>query len=211
MVKYAGVDPEDGDALYWMFKKEEGKEGEFVKTKSKGYSSDGIHKQFVGSAIPKMIGGFYTNINAYGFDFSTQFSYRIGGIVNDGEYAGLMGSGTAGSNWHKDILNRWTPTNKETNVPRLQENAQGLIQTSDRFLIDGSFLSLRNITLGYTVPEKYLKSFHIKGLRAYVVADNVALWSKRKGFDPRVALSGDQTSAVNSAIRTISFGLSLNL
>lgn len=212
MVKYAGVDPEDGDALYWMFEKgEDGKDGKFVKKKSEYYSTDPEHKQFVGSAIPKMIGGFYTNINAYGFDFSAQFSYRIGGIVNDGEYAGLMGTGTYGDNWHKDILNRWTPTNKETNVPRLHADSQGLIQTSDRFLIDGSFLSLRNVTFGYTVPEKYLKSFNIKGLRAYIVADNVALWSKRKGLDPRLSLTGDQSAAVNSAIRTVSVGLSLNL
>lgn len=206
-VKYAGVNPDNGDALYYI----KNKEGEFVPTSSKEYKSDTEHRQFIGSGIPKMIGGFYANINAYGFDFSAQFSYRIGGLVYDGQYEGLMGTGQLGKNWHVDILNRWTPTNKETNVPRLQLDSQGLIQSSDRFMIDGSFLSLRNITLGYTLPEVVNKALKVKGLRAYVVADNVALWSKRKGLDPRVALNGTQSEAVNSAIRTLSFGLSLNI
>ncbi|MDE5666037.1 MAG: SusC/RagA family TonB-linked outer membrane protein, partial [Duncaniella sp.] len=125
----------------------------------------------------------------------------------DGMYAGLMGSSNAGHNWHKDILNSWTPENTNTNVPVL-DGDQNATTFSDKFLIGADFFNLRNITLGYTFPGKWLNKASIERARLYVNADNVALWSKRKGMDPRQYISGE--SAANySTIRTVSVGLSL--
>ena len=122
-----------------------------------------------------------------------------------------MSSGTSGSNWHKDILNHWTPENTNTDVPRLHTENQSLNEASDRFLIDGSYLSLNNLTLGYSLPKSVLNKAKIQGLRLYFAADNLGLWSKRKGLDPRIALNGTQNYSVNSAVRALSFGITLNL
>ena len=122
-------------------------------------------------------------------------------------YAGFMHAGSAGDNWHRDILNAWSENNKESNIPILDAD-QNANTFSDRFLIDASYFNIRNITLGYTFPTKWMKKLQVENARIYVVADNVALFSKRKGMDPRQYISG-QSQANYSAIRTISAGLSL--
>ena len=208
MVKSAGVNPENGDQMYWCWNK---KTEQFEKVGSEDYSSSLKDRQFVGSALPKIAGGFYANAAAYGFDFSIQFSYRVGGKVYDGSYSQLMSAGSPGTNWHKDILNHWTPENTNTDVPRLHTENQSLNQASDRFLIDGSYLSLNNLTFGYSLPKSVLRKAKIQGLRLYFAADNLGLWSKRKGLDPRIALNGTQNYSVNSAVRALSFGINLNL
>lgn len=205
-VKWAGVSEADGSDLYWIRKDEE---SPFEKKGSKDYKGNNLNKQLIGSAIPKLSGGFYTNATFYGFDFSAQFAYRIGGLVYDYGYASLMGYGDAGSNWHKDILNSWSETNKVTDVPRVDVGLQSNV--TDRFYIDGSYLSIRNLSLGYTLANDWLKRIHLQSARVYVAADNVALFSKRKGLDPRFDITGAQRYAVTSPIRTVSLGLSLSL
>lgn len=206
MVKWAGVDPENGSNLYWIRKN---KDEKFEKVGVEGYNSSNFNKQFIGSSIPKLVGGFHVNATAYGFDFTAQFAYRIGGLVYDNGYASLMGSGNVGSNWHKDIMGSWTEANKGALIPRVDVGVQDV--ASDRFFIDGSYLALRSISLGYTLPKDWLKKVHLQSARLYVAADNVALFSRRKGFDPRGLFSGSQTDARTSPIRTMSVGLNLSL
>ena len=81
--------------------------------------------------------------------------------------------------------------------------------TQDRWLTSSNYLSLQNITFGYTLPKSWTNKLKIEGIRLFFVADNVALWTARKGMDPRQSY----TSADNvySPIRTISGGISLNL
>ena len=146
--------------------------------------------------------------NFYNFELALQFSYQLGGKFFDSQYLGLMHAGTAGHNWHTDIRNRWTPENRNTDVPRLQANSQNIVSTSDRFLIDASYLSLRNVSLAYNFSKEVVEKLRLSQLRYYITADNVWLWSKRKGLDPRVSLDGSNTYAVNSPIRTVSMGLS---
>lgn len=123
-------------------------------------------------------------------------------------YASMMHAGNnAGQNWHRDILNAWSETNVSSNIPVLDGDQNANI-FSDRFLIGASFFNIRNITLGYTFPKSWLKPAAIENARVYFAADNVALWSKRKGMDPRQYISG-QSQANYSAIRSMSVGLSL--
>lgn len=213
-VKYAGVDPENGNSLYYKYNDEKKNEtdDDFIVVGSEGYRSEIRDRQFIGSAIPKLEGGFYTNLMAYGFDFGMQFTYRWGGKIYDRGYSNLMHSGGSKESaqaWHKDILNRWTPDNRNTNVPRLQINNQKLISGSDMFIVDASYLSLSNITLGYTLPKKWIETIGLQNARVYCVADNVFVLSARKGLDPRTSLSGASADNRTSAIRTISGGVSI--
>ena len=89
-------------------------------------------KQFVGTSIPDLQGGFGTSLRVYNIDLSVQFSYQIGGKFYDYQYSSLMGTGDLGRNWHTDIRKRWTPENRNTDVPRLEfAGLQG--SSSDRF------------------------------------------------------------------------------
>ena len=85
---------------------------------------------------------------------------------------------------------------------------------SSRFLVSSDYLSINNITLGYTLPKQWTQKLGISGLRLYVTGDNLAVLSCRKGFDPRQYLGlGSSTGSGNfaySALRTITGGITLN-
>ena len=117
-----------------------------------------------------------------------------------------MSSGSEGQNWHNDILKAWTPENTNTNVPKVQNAEQYANTYSSRFFTNTSYLNLQNITLGYTLPKAWINVLQLESVRFYFVADNVALLSKRKGFDPRQNWSGESDYNY-AAIRTISGGL----
>ncbi len=164
-------------------------------------------------ALPDLYGGFGTSFECYGFDFSIGFSYQIGGQSIDSGYQALMHnySSNRGYNWHKDMLNAWTPENPNSNIPMLCYGTNyGYVNSlSDRFLEDASYISLNNISVGYTLPKKWTSKIGLQKLRIYFAADNVAFWSKRKGFDPRQSWNGSTSAQIYAPIRTLSGGLTL--
>ena len=145
---------------------------------------------------------------AYGFDLSISFAYQVGGRVLDYTYQELMSPAATGSALHKDMLKAWTPENKNTDVPRMNINDQYTNRLTDRFLTSSDYLSLQNITLGYTLPKSLTRKMQIDSVRVFFVADNVALLTARKGLDPRQGYVAADN--VYSPIRTISGGISLN-
>lgn len=205
--KYAGVDPENGDALYWADEKDA--DGNVIGQKTVNSTSLATRYELGKSPIPDLYGGFSTSIETYGFDMNASFAYQIGGWVYDSLYSGFMSAGSAGKNWHKDILNRWTPENRYTDVPRLQTNSLDQGCSGDRSLTKASYLSLRNLTIGYTFPKRWMEKANIEKLRVYVVGDNLFLLSARRGFDPRQDIMEGTTNYNYSAIRTVSFGINL--
>ncbi len=202
--KYAGVD-EDGHSTWYVDVTDENGKVTGRETTT-DYSN--ATKYYIGTAIPDFQGGITTDFAWKGIDFSIAMNYQLGGKIYDAMYAQLMHAGSdAGTNWHKDILRAWTPENTNTDVPIL-DGDQNANTFSDRFLIGADFFNIRNITLGYTFPNEWMRKASIEKARVYLAADNVALWSKRKGMDPRQYIYG-QSQANYSAIRTVSFGLSL--
>lgn len=204
--KYAGVDPNNGDALYYADVKDEN--GNITGQTTVNSTSLATRYELGKSPVPAVYGGLSTFLEFKGFDLNLNFAYQIGGWVYDSQYSAFMHSGGGGRNWHKDIFNRWTPENRYTDVPRLQEGSLDLSSSGDRDLTKASYLSLRNVTLGYTFPTRWMSKAKIEKLRLYVVGDNMFLLSGRKGFDPRQSITGD-TGYNYSAIRTVSFGINL--
>ena len=203
MKKYAGVS-ENGEAMYWRDVKDaNGKVVDQVATTDYSIATEHL----CGTALPDVYGGFGTSVAYKGLDFSIDFSYQLGGQVYDGDYASAMGN-SVGSIFHKDILNAWTPEH-HTNIPRLQYNDQYAIAASDRFLTSASYLSLNNIQLGYTLPYKLTSKACIEKVRVYCTADNVWVWSKRQGLNPRQSITGEATSAFYAPMRTISGGITV--
>ena len=207
MREYAGVN-EKGEATWWKDTKDS--EGNVTgREASTDYSNASRYLQK--SALPKVYGGFSTSVSAYGFDASIAFTYQLGGLVYDSGYANFMSSpyGSIGVNYHKDILNAWTPENTESTIPRFQYGDQYTTSTSDRFLTSASYLNIQNINVGYTLPSEITKKFGVSALRVYLACDNVVYWSKRRGLDPRYSFSGSTNYANYSPIRTISGGLNI--
>ena len=162
--------------------------------------------------MPDLYGGFSTSISLFGFDASISFTYQLGGLVYDSGYANFMGSpygSFVGSNFHKDLLNAWTPENTGSDIPRLQYGDQYTGSMSDRFLTSASYLNIQNINVGYTLPSSFTQKFGVGSLRLYLACDNVTYWSKRRGLDPRYSFSGSSNFANYSPIRTISGGVNI--
>ena len=217
MPKYAGVDPETGKSLWYKENYAKGADGEYMKNDDGTYVIESVTttdqyseaSQFATEdALPDVYGGFGTSVNWKGFDFSVDFTYQLGGYVYDGTYASLMSS-SRGQAIHVDMLNAWSKDNTTSNIPRWQFNDDRMAAQSDRFLISASYLSLQNITLGYTLPKKLTSKIGIQKIRIYGVADNIWVWSKRQGLDPRQSITGSVSNAYYSAVRTISGGISV--
>ena len=165
----------------------------------------------LGDRLPDVYGGFGVKVAAYGFDFSICTSYQLGGKCRDWGYQSLMHAGSAndaGSGWHKDILNSWSEKNPNSNIPRVDSDDQYANATSDRFLVSSNYLDIDNISFGYNFPRTWVNRIGLKGLRLYFTADNVALFAKRKGLDPRQSYSS-ATGMNYSALRTVSGGVTV--
>ena len=170
------------------------------------------NRKATGNIMPKGYGGFGFNLDIYGFDISTSFAYQFGGKILDYGYQNFTGSyakSNIGLNMHKDLLNAWTPE-KHTNVPRLEAEANSsAASTSTRYLISSNYVSLNNVTVGYTLPKSLLAKLHLGTVRVYFAAENVALWSKRKGLDPRQGYVSSENSTY-SPIRSLSGGIKVS-
>lgn len=205
---YAGPDPETGIALYYK----DIKDANGVVTGQETTSDWGDASRYATKDIlPKVYGGFGTTLHTYGFDVSVAFAYQLGGQMIDGAYQSYMHqfNSTKGMNWHHDILNAWTPDNKNTDIPRLNATDTYTNSTSDRFLVSSNYLTLQNITVGYTLPGSFTRKFDVASLRLYLVADNVGMLTARKGLDPRQSYTTAQVSNY-TAIRTLSGGIQIS-
>ena len=215
MRKFAGVNPDNGKAQWYSKVLDTNGEwtGESVITET---FSDASQYE-LGSVLPKLYGGFGTSLKAYGFDFSAQFSFQLGGKYYDGTYQALMHtSSSAGTAWHKDALKAWTEDRPSLRIPRLDGDTSVGQTAVSNYLISSNYLSVNNITLGYTLPERITSMMQIESLRVYVAGDNLAVISARRGMDPRYSMGlGSLTSGSGlnsgsySAMRTVTAGVTL--
>jgi hypothetical protein len=208
MPSYAGV-AEDGQALYYMTTTDA--DGNQVMTTTTNYNNATYYLQ--DSALPSVYGGFGTSFKYRDFDLGVDFAYSLGGKTYDSDYASAMSSPTSstkGYAFHADLLNAWTPDNTDTDIPRLSFGDQYTATMSNRFLVSSSYLSLQNINFGYTLPSSVARKLQLQRLRFYVSADNIWLWSKRQGLDPRQSFNGTATASYYAPIRTVSGGFTLS-
>jgi len=165
------------------------------------------------TSVPIVHGGINTMISWRGFDLSVIAAYSIGGYMIDANYNSLIHGGLAGGmNLHRDMLNTWTPdmgrVNSSTMLPQLNP-ASGFDaswQVSNRHLVSRSFFNLRNITLGYTLPEELTRRARVDNVRVFVSLDNFWLATARQGMNPQQTFLGT-TSHTFFPTRTMTFGI----
>lgn len=207
--KYAGVNKENGKALY--YKNVYNDNGDVIGTETTDDYTK-ASRYIVGTALAPVYGGFSTSFAYRDFDLSLAFNYQIGGKVYDSGYAQLMGTpydSSKGGNIHSDMLNAWSPENPDSDIPRNMFGQQYSNATSDRFITDASYLSLENINFGYTLPTKLVRKAYLSKVRVYLACDNIWVWSKRQGLDPRQSFTGGNNNTYYAPIRTISGGLTV--
>lgn len=207
--KYAGVNKENGKPLY--YKNVYNKDGDVIGTETTDDYTK-ASRYIIGTALAPVYGGFSTSFAYRDFDLSLAFNYQIGGKVYDSGYAQLMGTpydSSKGGNIHSDMLNAWSPSNPDSDIPRNMFGQQYTNATSDRFITDASYLSLENINFGYTLPTKLVRKAYLSKVRVYLACDNVWVWSKRQGLDPRQSFTGGNNNTYYAPIRTISGGLTV--
>ena len=170
----------------------------------KDLNGDGVidlnDRQFLGSFIPKVtyafnLGGSYKNFDASLFFQGVQGNkvFNATRVITEGMVR-FFNAGT-------EVLDAWTPTHTNTSIPRaISSDPNENARPSTRFLEDGSFMRLKNIMVGYTVPVKYLSTITkgtVKSFRVYVSGQNILTFTKYKGYDPEVGNRTPSSSLTN--------------
>lgn len=157
----------------------------------------------VGTGDPQVYGGLTNQITWKGFDLNFLFYYSLGWYRYNSGYAANMHDGSKpGNNLAQDALYAWTPDNKYTNVPRyVAYNTDNGNQTSTRFLEQGDYIRLKNITLSYNLPKRLAEAAHLYNVRFYTQAENLFTWTSYKGFDP------EGSSTAIPAVRSVTLGV----
>jgi len=151
----------------------------------------------LGNPFPDFTLGFTLGFQYKNFDFSV----LVQGVFGNDVYF-LYGNFAyetqlRGFNSYAKILDRWTPTNTDTDIPKVSvDDRNNNRRISTRFLEDGSYVRVRNVTLGYTF-NNLLKTDKIKELRLYVSAQNLFTFTKYSGLDPEIQANTNDTAGYN--------------
>lgn len=203
MKEYAGVDKENGKPLFY-------KNAEGDETTS---NINEASKRYLGSATPKIFGGFGANLEWKGLDVSIAFNYRLGSKVFDSG-AKFTGWGMTTRTPLKEVIgNTWTPENPDAKYPQyITNDPNGATDNShSRFLYSGNFLKLNNLTIGYTLPKKLTQKAMLEKVRFYVSGDNLYTFTSKNfvGYTPETYESGVIAWQYPS-VRTLIFGVQLS-
>ncbi|NLR94332.1 SusC/RagA family TonB-linked outer membrane protein [Flammeovirga agarivorans] len=151
----------------------------------------------VGSPLPTLEYGLNLGFSYKGWDMSMFFQGVSGNkILNVNRYE--MEAANNGFNVSSDLMNAWTPTNTNTDIPRnVQVDNNNNYMMSDRFLEDGSYFRLKNIQIGYSLPKSTLAKMKVEKLRIYVNADNLFTITDYSGYDPEIVPTDALTQGVD--------------
>lgn len=175
LYEYLGVNPATGEQV---FKGANGLPTEAPTANDRVLTGKSIYA--------KWNGGAGIDVDYKGFFASAFFSFQAGGWQYDNLYSWAMNPAytTIYNNVSADLLNAWTPTNTNTNIPSLSaENAQSN-GSSDRYLYKTDFIRLKNISVGYNFTKSQLRGLPIKSLKLYAQAENLYTWTDWRGYDP---------------------------
>ena len=146
---------------------------------------DDYDRTIIGCGQPIHTGGFSNNFTWRNFDLNIFFSWSYGNDILNANRLIFESGWKSQTNQLASYANRWTPSNPTSDIPRAA--ATGSEEYSSRVIEDGSFLRLKNVSLGYTIPSRQLRKAGISSLRLYVSADNIWTWTNYSGPDPEVS------------------------
>jgi TonB-linked SusC/RagA family outer membrane protein len=203
--KFAGADPTNGDALYY---KEDG------KTTTNDYNEAGSF--VVGNPNPDWIAGLNNTFSYKGIELSVLFQGVFGNQIQNGAGGFMSASFDWFDNQTKDQLLRWQNPGDVTDVPQLRLGYGNGIGASSRYVEDGSYVRLKNITLAYNLPSSIVKKLKIRSARFFATGINLATFTDYTGWDPEVNTdyrSGNRNQGSDfyaaPQIKSVTFGVNL--
>jgi TonB-dependent starch-binding outer membrane protein SusC len=202
MRKYAGVDPANGDPLWFQ--------DSTLKTSSNVYST--AQRLVSNSASPKYFGAITNTFTYKGITLEAQFYYSGGNYSYDAFNSFYIGAG-ANPTFNKTnrVLDRWQKPGDLTNMPKYIYGGNKSFQSASTFYLnDATYVRLRNLQLGYLLPTQVAESIKLNSLFFYVRGTNLFTWVKDKNqpFDPEQGAAS--RSNLNELIpRTVSFGINV--
>jgi TonB-linked SusC/RagA family outer membrane protein len=195
---YLGVNPANGNLLF------QNNSGQATEVPLVDKDRKATGKTFV----PVYVGGFGFDMDYKGFFMSSNFSYAQKVYRFDFDMEGLYDITQSGQFVvSSDLLNAWTPTNTNTNIPSYKATNVGSQDNSDRFLKDASYVRLRYFQVGYKFPKRLLKETFLTDISIYAQGENLFTFSKWDGFDPESDRAADQAQYPTPRIYT--FGIDL--
>jgi TonB-linked SusC/RagA family outer membrane protein len=173
-------------------------------------------RQIIGNPNPKAFAGVTNNFSYKGVELSVFFQGVFGNQIFNATRQALE-SQSDPVNQSTRVLNHWTPNNTNTDIPRpVRFDPAGNNRFSSRWLEDGSYVRLKNVTLAYNFPTTLSKRAALQNLRLYVTAQNLVTWTHYKGYDPDVNANFNSTTGlgvdygVYPQTRTFTVGLNAN-
>ncbi len=205
MLHFEGVDPATGDAIY------EDVDGDGDITEA--------DKRIVGSPHPDLYGSLTNGFAFRGVDLNVFLLFSVGNEIFNAVRSFADDGGYSNDNRLRSALDRWQQPGDITDVPRASvDGTSGANLISDRFVEDGSFLRVKTVTLGYTLPARVVRTVGGRSLRLYVSAQNLMTFTRYTGLDPEVNYDGSASNIVLGTDfytfpqpRTILFGATLGL
>jgi hypothetical protein len=171
----------------------------------------------VGNPNPKLTGGVTNNFTYGHFDLSVFLQFSYGNDVFHGSRL-FLESLQGGDNQLEDVTRRWRKPGDITDIPRATSDPVKAVEnkrTSSRFIEDGSYLRIKNVTLGYTLPSDLTNKVRLSSLRVYAGVQNLFTFTRYTGLDPEVNYNGNDTQVVGTDFftfpqaRTVTFGVNL--
>ncbi|MGY5848160.1 SusC/RagA family TonB-linked outer membrane protein [Salegentibacter sp. HM20] len=206
LLEYAGVDPENGDALYYI----NGEDGSRETTTNPNQAN----RVVAGMPFPEWIGGLTNTMYYKGIDFSFTFQGQWGASIYNG--GGIYQSANADyfDNQSRDQLRRWQQPGDITDVPQARLFGANGTANSTRYLESADFVRLRNLTLGYTLPDNVTSSMGLSKFRVYFAGFNLLTFTNYTGYDPESTSDAGQGPGIDfyspPAASTYSIGVNIN-
>jgi len=213
--EYAGVDPDNGDALYHLHS-EDGKDYDAGTTNSYQDANNVV----IGDPNPDFIGGLSNRFNYKNFDLNVLFQFVYGNDIYNGGGRYQSANGDFFDNQTRNQLDRWQEPGDITDVPEARLFGANGSNPSSRYISDGSYLRLKNVVLGYTLPQSALDRMGLRRVRLYMSGLNLLTFTNYEGWDPEVNTDlYDQSNNLNIGndfytapqARTISFGINIGI
>ena len=158
-------------------------DGDGVPDKGDGVISPD-DRTVIGNGYPDWYGGITNTFHIYGFDLSFLFQFSYGNDIYNATRFVTTKTTDNGLNMQSEVLDRWTPYHASNAVPSVRGMTMHDIYS--RFIEDGSYLRLKNLTVGYSFPEKWINKARISRLRLYLTGSNLFCLTRYSGFDPEV-------------------------
>lgn len=207
--EFVKVDPTTGYSLY-RAKAYDATNSVIQGSDTLSWNANNARYHYKESAIPALFGSVSNTFSYKGFELSVLCTYSVGGKIYESNYASLMtpGYGTALSS---DALKRWSKSGDVTTVPRLDEAWSTHINAgSDRWLVDASFINIKQVSLSYIIPEKYASKVFVNNARVFVSGENLHLFNAMKGMNNQQNFNGT-VSNVYMPARTYTIGVNFSL